>query len=79
MTTVNINSVGHQVIVEHDGPIDEVIAKARDLFEATRHHASEQRPGAAMGFVASQTKLHTNWTQYGPASFGHGDRPVVDA
>jgi hypothetical protein len=75
VTRVNINGQDHQVEVQHDGgDLAYVIEKAQKLWQDTK---SDPKPGPAFGYSA-QTKLHDNRSAYGPASFRHGDRPVVD-
>lgn len=75
MTKVNINGANHQVEIEHDSDdLADVIKKARRLWDATKPN---DKPGPAFGYSA-QVNVSTNSSAYGPASFGHGDRPVVD-
>lgn len=77
MTTVNINGSGHQVEIEHDGgDLGYVIEKAQKLWNETK--PKDVGTGPAFGYSA-QVKLHSNGSTYQPASFGHGDRPVVDS
>lgn len=76
MTRVNINGTSHQVEVDHQGgDLAYVIEKAQKLWDETK--PQDTGPGPAFGYSA-QVKLPTNGSQYGPASFRHGDRPVVD-
>lgn len=51
MTKVNINGHSHQVEVDHDGDLDEVIGAAKKLWEQT---VQPQRgpAGPAYGFTA---------------------------
>jgi hypothetical protein len=76
MTKVNINGANHQVEVDHDsGDLGYVIEKAQKLWEATK--PGDRSLGPAFGY-STQTRVTTNHSTYGPASFDHGDRPVVD-
>jgi len=75
MTKVNINGANHQVEVDHDcTDLGYVIEKAQKLWDATKP-ADKSAP--AFGY-STQVKLPSNGSAYGPASLGHGDRPVVD-
>jgi hypothetical protein len=74
VTKVNINGAGHQVEIDHDGPLDYVIDHARKLWEQTK---PDDSAGAAYGFTA-QTNVHANGRRYGSASFRHGEQPVIE-
>jgi hypothetical protein len=75
MTKVNINGATHQVEIEHAGAdLGYVIDKAQKLWDETKP-ADKSAP--AFGY-STQVKVATNHSSYGPASLGHGDRPVVD-
>lgn len=76
-TRVNINGSSHQVEIQHDGQTDltYVVEKAQKLWDETK--PADPGAGPAFGFQA-QVKLSSNRSDYGPASFRHGDRPVVE-
>lgn len=76
MTKVNINGANHQVEIEHQGgDLAYVVEKAQKLWDDTK--PEDKGTGPAFGYSA-QVKLTTNGSQYGPGSFRHGDRPVVE-
>jgi hypothetical protein len=53
VTKVNINSSTHQVEVEHDGPLDDVIAATRKLWNDTIG-SRDGFAGPALGFQAER-------------------------
>jgi hypothetical protein len=75
VTKVNINGANHQVEIDHDSTdLSYVVEKAQNLWDATK---PADKSGPAFGYSA-QINVSTNNGGYGPASFRHGDQPVVD-
>jgi len=77
---VKVSIVGGGRSVEVECPdanmtIDLVGDKALELWKATK--GQDGIEGPAYGFQAQQ-QVATNRSTYGPASFRHGDRPVVE-
>ncbi|WP_416902744.1 hypothetical protein [Micromonospora echinospora] len=54
MTKVDITTAGHTIIVEADGPLDQVAAKALELWRETRDPKLDRAHGAA-GFTAERS------------------------
>ena len=76
MPRVNINGANHQVEIQHDGSdLAYVVEKAQKLWDETR--PADGEPRGAYGFQA-QVNLPSNRSQYGAASFRHGNQPVVE-
>ena len=76
MTRVNINGAGHQVEVDHDGAdLAYVVEKTQKLWDDTK--PDTKGGGPAFGYSA-QANIHVNGGAYNPASFRHGERPVVE-
>lgn len=72
MTKVNINGVGHQVEIDHDGnDLSYIVEKAQKLWDETK--PTDTKAGPAFGYSAQ-----TTYPQSGPASFRHKEQPVVD-
>jgi hypothetical protein len=75
---VNINADGRQVEIEcSDANVSprDIAAEALAVWKAT--DGSKGSDGPAYGFTP-QIQLDNNRSTYGPASFRHGDRPVVE-
>lgn len=72
MTKVDITTAGHTVIVEADATLDEVAAKALELWQATRDPKLDQVHGAT-GFVAERSD--PTYTSGFDADLGHRHPP----
>lgn len=54
MTKVNINGHSHQVEIEHDGELAQVVRAARKLWRETLQPPPSGSAGPAFGFVAEK-------------------------
>ena len=75
---VRIDAGGREVEIEtsdHNLSPKDLADKALEVWQATE--GAKASEGPAYGFTP-QVQLETNRSTYGPASFRHGDRPVVE-